>query len=364
MGRYITVGIFLLVIFVEAPGQDQGERISGEIPHNVILLIGDGMGLSQVSVPYYYSKEEPVFSRFKYIGLVRTSAGSDPVTQSPAAATAMSTGVKTYNLAIGVGMDTIPRENIVEILSEKGYMSGVIATSSITDATPAGFYAHQPDRYMQREIALDLTKSEIDFFAGGGIKYFLDTTGRNVFKESGIEIRYDKLRRIRRPKPGERFGFLLAADRMPMMQEGREDFLANAADIGIDFLSSGDNGFFLMIESSQIDWAGHGNQVGYMIAEMNDFEQTVSSVLEWAEKDGETLVLVTADHETGGFTLGAAGRNGYDADYSTIYPTFATTNHSAAMVPLFAYGPGAENFMGVYENTEIFHKLVSLLRNK
>jgi alkaline phosphatase len=177
-------------------------------------------------------------------------------------------------------------------------------------------------------------------------------------------VNYNKLRKIRRPKPGERFGFLLAADRMPTMREGRRDFLAQAADIGIDFLSMGENGYFLMIESSQIDWAGHGNQAEYLIAEMIDFEQTVRDVMDYADQDGETLVLVTADHETGGFTLGAAGENGYNADYSTIEPTFATTNHSAALVPLFAYGPGAEIFMGVYENTEIFHKLVSLLQNK
>ena len=126
------------------------------------------------------------------------------------------------------------------------------------------------------------------------------------------------------------------------------------------FLSTGGEGYFLMVESSQIDLAGHGNQVDYLITEMNDFEQTIGDVLDIAEADGETLVIVTADHETGGFTLSAAGSNGYDADYSVIAPTFASTNHSAALVPVFAFGPGAENFTGIYENTEIFHKLVSL----
>ncbi|MCK4749445.1 MAG: alkaline phosphatase, partial [Bacteroidales bacterium] len=272
-----------------------------------------------------------------------------------------STGVKTYNMAIGVDMDTILLENIVEILSKKGYMTGVIATSSITDATPAGFYAHTYNRYEYREIAMDLVKSEIDFFAGGGIKYFLDTTGINHFKANGIEVNYTRLKKIRNPKPGDRYGFLLAADRMPMMREGRKHFLRDASSIAVDFLSSGDNGFFLMVEGSQIDWAGHGNQVDYMITEMIDFEEVVRSMLEYAEEDGQTLVIVTADHETGGFTLGAAGENGYDADYSIIEPTFATTNHSAALVPVFAYGPGAENFAGVYENTEIFHKILRLL---
>lgn len=337
-----------------------------EKPRNVILMIGDGMGLSQLSSTYYFmeEEEEPAFSRFKYIGLALTSAGSAPVTQSPAAATALSTGYKTYNTAVGVDLDTVVRENIVEILSKEGYMTGVIATSPIVDATPAGFYAHQSDRYMQREIALDLLESEIDFFAGGGTKYFMDTTGVDLFEKHGIQINYFQLKKIKKPRSGDRYGFLLAPDRMPAMFEGRKDFLSKSSSIAIDFLSTGDNGYFLMIEGSQIDWAGHGNQAEYMISEMNDFEQTVKSVMDYAEADGETLVIVTADHETGGFTLGAAGENGYEADYSIIQPTFASTNHSATLVPVLAYGPGAENFIGIYENTEIFHKLVSLFNLK
>ena len=189
-------------------------------------------------------------------------------------------------------------------------------------------------------------------------------TGGQSFAENGIEINFARLKKIKKPQPGDRYGFLLQSDRLQTMYEGRKDFLTKSSSIAIDFLSTGDKGYFLMIESSQIDWAGHGNQVQYMINEMNDFEQTVKSVMDYAEADGNTLVIVTADHETGGFTLGAAGENGYGADYSVINPTFASTNHSAALVPVLAYGPGAENFIGIYENTEIFHKLVSLLNVK
>jgi alkaline phosphatase len=320
------------------------------------------MGISQLTVPYYYGEEEPVFNRFQHIGLVRTSSGVEPVTQSPAAATAMATGHKTYNMAVGVDLDTVPVKNLVEIYSEKGYMTGLVATSSITDATPAGFYAHQADRTLHYDIARELLRSEVDFFAGAGLRFFLDTAGVDLFKEHGVQGEYGRLKKIRKPQPGDRYGFLLAMDRMPTMLEGRKDFLSQASSIGLDFLATGEKGFFMMIEGSQIDWAGHGNQTTYMIEEMKDFESCVRTVLEWADKDGETLVIVTADHETGGFTLGAFGENGYNADYSIIAPTFASTNHSAAMVPLMAYGPGAAEFMGIYENTEIFHKLVSLMR--
>ena len=359
MERFV-IGILVLIL-AGALVQAQTDPEQVDRPRNIILMIGDGMGLSQVTAPYYFGKKKPAFNRFKHIGLQRTSSGSDPVTQSPAAATALSSGYKTYNFAVGVDMDTVPQQNIVELVSEHGYMTGVIATSDVTDATPAGFYAHQNDRYMKYDIARDLVKSEVDFFAGGGIKYFLDTLGTDFFRPNGIEINYTRLKKIKDPVPGTRYGFLLSADRMPTMREGRKDFLGNATEIGIDFLKTGEHGFFLMIEGSQIDWAGHGNQVEYMIAEMNDFNDVVNRVLDIAEKDKETLVIVTADHETGGFTLGASGENGYNADYSIITPTFGTTNHSAAMVPVFAYGPGAEEFAGVYENTEIFHKMVALL---
>ena len=365
MMAFMAIGLFLLV-----PLMGQVESGKTKVPRNVILMIGDGMGVSQLSAAYYFGEEkkkeqEPSFSRFSYIGLARTSSGSEPVTQSPAAATAIATGYKTYNMAVGVDLDTVVRENIVELLSKQGFMTGVIATSHITDATPAGFYAHQPERYMQKEIAQDLLKSEIDFFAGGGFSFFLDTTGHNGFEEHGIQVDFSKLKKIRKPEPGERYGFLLAAERMPTMREGRKDFLSKSTSIAVDFLSTGESGYFLMVEGSQIDWAGHGNNVQYMITEVNDFEQTVGHVLDYADKNGETLVIVTADHETGGFTLGAAGNNNDDtADYTIIEPTFATTNHSAALVPVLAYGPGAENFIGIYENTEIFHKLVSLLISK
>ena len=337
---------------------------TSEKPKNVILMIGDGMGLSQVSSPYFFSQEKPAFNRFSEIGLVRTSSASHPITQSPAAATAIATGRKTYNVAIGMGVDSLPLRNITEILEKRGYMTGVIATSSITDATPAGFYAHQPHRDLQHEIAMDLVSSGIDFFAGGGIRYFIDTSGTDYFKINNIEVNYAALKRIRNPEPGKRYGFLLSADRMPAMLEGRGDFLGSATKIAMDYLSSGEGGYFLMVEGSQIDWAGHANNVDYMTSEMNDFNRVINQVLDAAGRDGETLVIVTADHETGGFTLGAAGRNGYDADYSIISPSFATTNHSAALVPLFASGPGAEQFRGIYENTEIFHKLVELLNKK
>jgi len=365
----VSVTALAMVLFSGLPINGQNDAELTKRPKNVILMIGDGMGISQLSSAYYFKDKkdtdrEPSFSRFKYIGLTITSSGSEAVTQSSAAATALATGYKTYNLAVGVDLDTVVRENIVEFVSKKGYMTGVIATSYVTDATPAGFYAHQPERYMQKEIAMDLLESDIDFFAGGGSKYFRDSTGAFPFEKHGIEINYNKLKKIKKPEPGSRYGFLLSYDYMPSFRNGRGDFLPKSTSIAVDFLSTGEAGYFLMVEGSQIDHAGHRNDVDDMKAEVNDFERTINAVMDYAEMSGETLVIVTADHETGGFALGAQGENDGYGDYSIIEPRFATTNHSAALVPVFAFGPGAESFIGVYENAEIFHKLVSLLESE
>jgi len=252
----------------------------------------------------------------------------------------------------------------VELLSSKQYMSGVVSTSSITDATPAGFYAHESSRTSHKEIALDLINSEIDFFAGGGLSYFISTSGRDLFKEHNIEVNFTKLKKIRKPEHGKRYGFLLAYDGMQPMLNGRGDYLPKATEISLDYLSSGEESFILMVEGSQIDWAAHANNPDYLITEMKDFEEAVRVAYNFAVKDGNTLLIVTSDHETGGFTLGATGGNKYGADYSTITPTFASTNHSASLVPLLAYGPGAETFTGIFENTAIFYKIIDLVFSK
>ena len=155
----------------------------------------------------------------------------------------------------------------------------------------------------------------------------------------------------------KKYAFLLAPDGMPRMQDGRGDFLPKATQMAIDHLSQNNNGFFLMVEGSQIDWGGHANEADYVIQETLDFDKAIGLALDFAETDKNTLVIVTADHETGGLSLSAATVFG-QGDYSTITPSFSTVNHSATLIPVFAYGPGAEHFMGIYENNEIFDKMV------
>ncbi|HZW77214.1 MAG TPA: alkaline phosphatase [Flavobacteriaceae bacterium] len=326
-------------------------------PKNIILLIGDGMGVSQVSSAIYFKDDKPNFERFGVVGLSKTSSATHLVTDSAAGATVLSTGEKTYNNSIGMDVDTIPIPNIVEHLIKRGYSTGIIATSSIQHATPAAFYSHVKHRKLYEEITEFAPKSGVDIFVGGGLQYFTKRKdGRNLLDEmiaEGYTVITDHLPET--PSRGREI-ILLAEDGMPKMSEGRGDFLPKATRLAIDKLSENNNGFFLMIEGSQIDWGGHSNEADYLVEELLDFDDTLGVALDFARENGETLVLVTADHETGGFTLAADGK-----DYNKIKMTFSTTGHSATMVPVFAEGPGADLFGGIYENNEIYHKIMKLI---
>jgi len=325
-------------------------------PKNIILLIADGTGLSQISASLYFNDKPSNYEQFPVVGLIKTASSDKLITDSAAGATAFASGVKTYNGAVGVGSDTMFVPNIVEQISKDGMSTGVIATSSITHATPACFYAHTESRRSYEKIAEYLVNSEIDFFAGGGLEYFnkrddkADLVAELINK--GFVIDTTALKALSAKKQG----FLLAEDAMPKMLEGRGDFLSNATQLALNQLSKNNQGFFLMVEGSQVDWGGHDNEGDYLISELIDFDRTLGTALKFAEANGETLIIVTADHETGGFTLAAD-----KGDYNKIKATFSTTGHSATMVPVFAKGPGAELFGGIYENTEIYHKMMELL---
>jgi len=345
----------------------KSEKNISQQPKNVILLISDGTGLSQISSAYFFKDSEPNYSRFKSIGFVKTSSSKEDVTDSAAGATAYASGIKTYNGAIGMTPDSVSVATIIELVQDKKIKTGLIATSSITHATPASFYAHQVSRRYYEAIAKDLSEAQVDFFAGGGLKFFSERKDSidlvDKMKGRGFYMNTESLVGLDAIKENEKVGFLLADDAMPKMQDGRGDFLPKAAQLGIEFLEN-DNGFFMMVEGSQIDWGGHQNDADYVVAELIDFDTTIGKVLDFAEKDGNTLVVVTSDHETGGFTLAGSRVTREDGrvynDYSQFDMLFSTSNHSATLIPVFAYGPGAEKFQGIYENNEIFHKIMQV----
>ena len=332
---------------------------------NIILLIGDGMGLSQLSAIYYFGeKEEPSFERFTHIGLINTSSSSHKITDSGAGATAFSTGKRTFNGAIGVGPDSVPLANIPELLFAKGYLSGLIATCQITHATPAAFFAHYPDRNNELILASQLHRSPIHFIAAAGYGYFIQETANYLdsLRDKGFIVDTSQIKVPDDIRPTDRLIFLTEKNTVPKVSEGRGDFSTSAFEAAISYFQKAERSFFLMIEGSQIDWGGHDNDADYLISEMLDFEKVVEAALDFAEKDGNTVVVVTSDHEAGGFTLGANEKDTSYSSHDNIVATFSTTGHSASLVPVMAFGPGAERFAGIYNNTDIFEKILGLVK--
>jgi len=331
-------------------------------PKNVIFLIGDGMGVSQIYGGMIANHNVLALERFKNIGFIKTYSFDDIITDSGAGATAFSIGQKTYNNAIGVSADTMAHETVLESAARAGKATGIIATSTITHATPASFVAHVPHREMHNEIAWEIVNSPLQLFIGGGRKHFNQREdGRDLIAEAMQRgfFMVDNEKAMQELPAGVRFGALLWEDAAPKKTDGRDDILPRATTFALDRLSQNEKGFFLMVEGSQIDWGGHANDADYIVQEMIDFDKAVALALDFAEKDGETLVIVTADHETGGFAL-----NGGDFKAGTVKGAFTTKKHTAVMVPVFAFGPGAEYFTGIQENTDIYTHMMQLLELK
>ena len=328
-------------------------------PTNIILMIGDGMGVAQVYSGYTANKGDLNLFRCNVTGFSKTYSASDYNTDSGAGGTAIATGRKTYNGAIGVDHDTVFAKTILEYAEEKGLATGLVSTSAITHATPASFIAHQVSRDNYEGIALDFLKTDIDVFIGGGIDHFyLRKDKRDLLQElrqKGYQVVFS-MDSIKGIKQGKLAG-LTAKEHNPSVLQGRGDMLPGSTQTALNILSDNKKGFFLMVEGSQIDWGGHANNGNMVAAEMIDFDRAIGKALDFAKKDGHTLVIITADHETGGMSL-----VGGDYQLGTVVAKFNTTDHTGVMVPVFAFGPGAELFQGVQENTDLFTKMMKLFR--
>lgn len=328
---------------------------------NVILMVGDGMGTAQIYAGLTANRGKLHLERCTAIGFHKNQAADDYVTDSAAGATAFACGQKTYNGAIAVDVSKQPIATILEIAENNGLATGLVATCAITHATPACFIAHQPSRTMDEEIALDFLKTDIDLFIGGGRKFFTQRTDAKNLADSLKAKNYQvvhSMEEAEKISKGKLAAFL-ADEQQPRFSQGRGDQLIKSTKTALRLLQQNNKGMFIMIEGSQIDWGGHANDTQYIIEEMIDFDNAIGEVLDFARKDGNTLVIITADHETGGFSV-----NGGDMKKGTVEGKFTTGSHTGVMIPVFAYGPGAEKFSGIYENTAIFDKMLSAFNFK
>ncbi|MDX1667514.1 MAG: alkaline phosphatase [Saprospiraceae bacterium] len=343
----------------------QETRTLKKRPKNVVLMIGDGMGLTQITAGMYGNANKLNLEDFTHTGLHTCHSGNSYITDSAAGATAFASGHKTYNGAIGVDMDTFPVVNILEQAETANMATGLVSTSSITHATPAAFIAHVSSRYKMEEIALDILNVEVDLLIGGGKKFFSQRTmdKRNLYtellKKDYFVSDYSRERLSDLAIDTEQNFVYFTADNDPAkVLEGR-DYLTLASQIATRFLKEHEEaGFFLMIEAAQIDWGGHAMDPEWVISEMIDFDRAIGQVLNFAKADGETLVIVTADHETGGLSINPGSRT------DGIEAAFSSANHTASIIPVFAYGPGAELFSGVYDNIHIYGKMAHALNLK
>lgn len=338
-----TTLIFALLLHVACWGQQ---------PKNIIFIVGDGMGVAHISAAMAVADNTLVFDKFKHLGYSKTQSADNFVTDSAAGATAFATGNKTNNGYLSVTPDNKPVKTILEIAEEHGLSTGLVATSSITHATPAAFIAHVNDRDKHEEIAKQFLNTEIDVFIGGGKKYFEANNLIDSLVKKGYNIatNIDELEQL---QGHDKIAGLLAPKHLPRINAGRGNMLEKASMLAINTLDKNNKGFFLMIESSQIDWGGHANSLNYIVSETIDLSNTIEKVLEFANTDGETLVIVTADHETGGLTL-----DGWDEKKDSLDAKFSSRHHTGIMVPVFAYGPGAELFTGIFDNTKFFTKFL------
>lgn len=315
---------------------------------NIILMIGDGNGLSQISAANLINGGALTLTQLKSIGLIKTQSADDFTTDSAAAATAIAIGEKTKNRAIGLDAQYGVKKNITEILSENGFVTGCITSDEITGATPASFYAHRKDRSEKNGMVKDLLNSKLSLFVGGGALSF------NMLELQEKFYLCDDINELENSRK-ERVGHFISEKDVPSV-DLRGNILSKATSKGINFLNNKQKPFFLMVEGAQIDWYGHENQFPKLIKELIDFDLAIAEAIKFADQNKNTLVLITADHETSGLSILSG-----NLDNNTLEGSFATHDHTGVMVPVFAYGPYSQNFQGVYNNYDLFHKIIALV---
>jgi len=329
---------------------------------NIILLIGDGTSLAQLYAGYTANRGALNLFQLKNIGLSKTSSHDNYITDSAPGSTAISSGIKTNNRFVGVDHTGKSVPLIPELIARKRIKTGLITCGDIADATPADFYAHQSSRDDATAILKDLLKSPVDVLMGSGDESLNNVgilkesdkakIGENIVSE--LSTRYKIVSSLDSVREKQNNKWIVIEKRAGLsMLDGRGDWLQQALAKTIKVFSKRKEGFFLMAEGAQVDYGGHDNNIAYVSTEVMDFDETIGDALRFADKDGETLVIVTADHETGGLTL-------LDGDYTKGYVSgqFSTNDHTALPVQVFAYGPQSFRFRGVYENTALFKKIL------
>lgn len=327
---------------------------------NVILMIGDGMGLEQVSCAWVLNHGKLNLDRFPSIGLSRTWCTNELITDSGAGGTALAAGQKTAYSHVGTAADSTDLASMLVKAKELGKKTGVAVTCHFADATPCDFCCHNEYRYNQDDLIADYVTCGVDYLSGGGLDWFTVNRkdSRDITREMAaagytVALTEEDLMAADLPVIG-----ILAPDNLPVAME-RGDLYRRTVTRGLDILSreSGDQGFVMMLEGSCIDDWLHGNDIEKAMEELLDFDRTIGDVLTWAAADGHTLVVVTADHNTGCLTL----QDG-NLEEGRIGVAFGSESHNGIAVPVYAWGPGSDAFTGIRENDEWGRLIASFVK--
>jgi len=357
MKKYYFFLFLPVIFFLTGFGALTQKVVAQDSVRNVILMIGDGMGLNHMYAAYTVSKDSLAIERCQYVGLAKTHAANGYNSDSAAAGTAIACGEKTNNGMVGVRPDGSHLKSMLEYAADNGLSTGMVVTCELTHATPASFVAHVKSRSENENIAMDLMRSKINVAIGGGRKYFEKRSdGQNLtdsMKSKGFRIAYT-MDEVKATHEGNLLALL--ADVSLETYPARGEMLPEAVNTSINLLNQNKKGFFLMVEGSQIDWAAHDNSQEKVVNETLDFDRAVKVAFDFAKRDGNTLVIVTADHETG--SMGILNGNLQTGDLNA---TFSSKGHTGVPVPVYSFGPGAEKFTGIFDNTEFLPKVLSLL---
>ena len=356
-------------------------------PTNVIYLIGDGMGFGAVSSLLLSVDEETGFEMAPVIGLNETCSANNYVTDSPAGGTALATGTRTCNGFLGVGPDSVQLESLLKKAQKMGKKTGIVVNTTLTEATPGAFYAGVTSRKESYKIAEQFTESGVDVAIGAGLSAFINRPDSVDMTEVLIEKGYDVYldwRHVLNTQSDKFVGILEMSDvhrrnkqrnTTASAAEGQEvclaarlaaeeenvdttrfseptEYLHKACTKALSVLEkNAPKGFFLMVESAIIDGYGHNNDSEGMIEEMQEFDKTLKALVAYVKEHPNTLLVVTADHETGGTNV--AYQSHAVNEPEGLHLSFSTKGHSGTVVPIFAYGAGAEKFAGIFKNKEI-----------
>jgi alkaline phosphatase len=323
-------------------------------PKNVILLISDGAGFSEFWAAATANGGQMNATKLKHVGFSNTAPADDYNTDSAAGATAMATGEKTNNRYIGMDSSGKKIANLPEVLSKYGYRSGIVSNDGIAGATPSSFFAHRTERNDADSITLDVRNSPAVLLIGASRKNTNPDSSEILkrVKASGFDF-YNGVSNLPKYVAGKK---VICFDNDK--PETNYHMIEEAFDKSINYLSDANKtGFFLMMEGAKIDGGGHSNRIKQCIDEYLSFDRVIGKALQFADKNGETLVLITSDHETGGLIV-------YDGDYKrgSVNGTFTTNDHTGLPVLLLGYGPGSENFTGFLNNSDIPKKITELLK--